>query len=180
MNKSFKDSKQFREWLMKNHEKSDGIWVQIFKKDSGKKSISYNEVVEEVLCFGWIDGQRKSYDEESFIQKVTPRRSKSIWSKRNTEFVAKLIEEKRMTPNGLKAIEEAKADGRWDNAYASQKHMEFPEEFLSELKKSKKAEKKFLTLSKSELYHIYFQISSAKKPETKIKRIKNFITKLQA
>lgn len=117
--KSFKTSSLFKEWLEKNALKKEELWVQIYKKDSGVKSITYQEALEEALCYGWIDGIRKSVDEKSFMQRFTPRRSKSIWSKRNTLIVAELIKAKRMQPEGLKRVEEAKADGRWDKAYGN-------------------------------------------------------------
>ena len=111
---SFPTARTWHAWLDKNHSSSSGVQLRIFKKGSGQKSVSYDEALDEALCYGWIDGQKSSYDEASWIQKFTPRRSKSIWSKRNKEHVARLIEEKRMKPAGLKQVEAAKIDGRWD------------------------------------------------------------------
>src|SRR5882724_2253132 len=106
-------------WLADNHAKSTGVWLQIFKKDSGHKTISYAEALDEALCNGWIDGQKKSFDAESWLQKFTPRRSKSIWSKINTGHVARLHKLRKMMPAGLAAVEAAKLDGRWQAAYDS-------------------------------------------------------------
>lgn len=175
---SFKTPELFNKWLAKSHVKSDGIWMRIYKKDSGIKSISYQEALEEALCYGWIDGQKKSYDELSWIQKFTPRRLKSIWSKRNTLIVQKLVKETRMQQAGLKVVEEAKADGRWQKAYPSQAEMKIPDDFLLLVKKNKKAHEFFKTLSKSSLYSIGFQLYNAKKDETRQRRIKAIIDKL--
>lgn len=175
---AFKTAKAFNAWLVKNHAKSDGFWMKLYKKGSGITSITYAEALDEALCYGWIDGQKKSLDAEAWIQKFTPRRARSIWSKRNTEHIARLIEEKRMQPAGLAEVDAAKADGRWDNAYSSPKDMKVPDDFMTALKKNKKAEAFFKTLSKSNLYSIAWKIETAKKQETREKRIKLFIAAL--
>jgi uncharacterized protein YdeI (YjbR/CyaY-like superfamily) len=170
--KSFATVKQWNAWLTKHHAGSPtGIWLQLFKKDSGEKTITYDEALDEALCYGWIDGQKKGYDEISWLQKFTPRRSKSIWSKRNTLKVKKLIEEKRMKPAGLKEIESAKKDGRWDKAYASPSEMKIPADFLSLVKKDKTAYEFFKTLNKTNTYAIAWRLETAKKPETREKRM---------
>jgi uncharacterized protein YdeI (YjbR/CyaY-like superfamily) len=170
--KSFASSKQWKEWLAMNYATSrNGIWLRIFKKISGKKTITYDEALDEALCFGWIDGQKKSHDDKSWLQKFTPRRSKSIWSKRNKARVAQLIEEKRMQPSGLKEIETAKKDGRWDKAYDSPSQMEIPADFLSILKKDQQAYEFFKTLNKANTYAIAWRLQTAKKPETREKRM---------
>lgn len=176
--KAFKNSKLFNKWLSKSFNKSEGLWLRLYKKASNIESVTYQEALEEALCYGWIDGQKKSYDEVSWIQKFTPRRSKSIWSERNTLIVKKLIEDKRMQSSGLKAIDEAKADGRWQKAYPSQKDMKIPEDFLNLVKKNKKAHEFFKTLNKSYLYSIGFRLHNAKKEETRQKRMKDIIEKL--
>jgi uncharacterized protein YdeI (YjbR/CyaY-like superfamily) len=140
------------------------------RKDSGKKSITHKEALEEALCYGWIDGQAKPYDEESWIQKFTPRRPKSIWSKRNCEHIERLTKEGRMKPPGLKEAEKAKNDGRWEKAYDSPENMKVPEDFLKELSKNKKAKAFFDTLNKANLYAIAWRLQTAKKPETREKR----------
>jgi uncharacterized protein YdeI (YjbR/CyaY-like superfamily) len=175
---SFATAQEWRAWLVKHHAQSNGIELRIFKKASGQQSVSYEEALDEALCFGWIDGQKKSYDEESWIQKFTPRRSKSIWSKRNQEHVARLTKEKRMMPSGLKEVEAAKKDGRWDSAYDSPKNMEIPSDFLRELKKDTSAYEFFQTLNKANLYAIAWRLQTAKKPETREKRMKTMLAML--
>lgn len=170
--KPFASAEKWHAWLEKNHAKSDGVWLKIFKKDSGKKTVTHPEALDEALCFGWIDGQRKAHDELSFLQKFTPRRPRSIWSKRNQEHVARLTEENRMTPAGLKEIEAAKTDGRWERAYDGPKNMKIPADFLKELKKNKKAYDFFKTLNKNNTFAIAFRLHTAKKPETRERRMK--------
>lgn len=109
----FKTAEAFETWLIKNHDNSNGLWLKIFKKNSRKKTISYAEALDVALCYGWIDGQKQAHDEQAWLQKFSPRRAKSIWSKKNTEHVERLINEGRMRPTGLKAVEKAKADGSW-------------------------------------------------------------------
>jgi len=170
--KSFVSSRQWREWLAMNYAISNnGIWLRIFKKDSNEATITYDEALGEALCFGWIDGQKKAYDEKSWLQKFTPRRSKSIWSKRNKTRVARLIQEKRMQPPGLKEIEAAKKDGRWDKAYDSPSQMEIPADFLAILRKDQPAYRFFKTLNKANTYAIAWRLETAKKPETREKRM---------
>ncbi len=170
--KSFPSSKQWKEWLAINYAISNnGIWLRIFKKNSAEATITYDEALDEALCFGWIDGQKKAYDEKSWLQKFTPRRSKSIWSKRNKTRAIQLIEEKRMQPSGLKEIETAKKDGRWDKAYDSPGQMEIPADFLAILKKDRKAYEFFKTLNKANIYAIAWRLQTAKKPETREKRM---------
>ena len=174
----FKTQKDFGKWLTKNHDKSPGIWINFFKKDSGVKSINYKEALDEALCYGWIDGQANSYDEKSWLQKFTPRRKRSIWSKRNTEHIERLTKAGKMKSSGLKEVEAAKADGRWQKAYDSAGNMTMPDDFLKLLNKNKKAKKFFDTLNKTNLYSIAWRLQTAKKTETKEKRIKMIIEML--
>jgi uncharacterized protein YdeI (YjbR/CyaY-like superfamily) len=174
----FKTTKTFETWLAKNHENSNGLWLKIFKKDSGEKTISYAEALDVALCYGWIDGQKKGFDEQAWLQKFCPRKAKSIWSKINTGHVERLIKEGRMEPAGLKAIEQAKADGSWEKAYDSPSNMTIPEDFLKELSKNKKAETFFKDLNKTNLFSIGFRLGTAKKPETREKRMKEIIEML--
>lgn len=170
--KSFASSKKWKEWLSKNYARSNnGIWLRIYKKDSGEATVTYDEALDEALCFGWIDGQKKAYDEKSWLQKFTPRRSKSIWSKKNKTRVGRLIEEKRMQQSGLKEIEAAKKDGRWEKAYDSPAQMKIPDDFLSLLKKDRQAYEFFKTLNKANTYAIAWRLQTAKKPETREKRM---------
>ena len=175
---TFKTSNAFEKWLAKNHNKVTAIWLRFFKKDSGKTSITYKEAVDEALCYGWIDGQANKYDDESWIQKFTPRTAKSIWSKKNTENIERLTALGKMKSPGLEEVEKAKADGRWAKAYDSAKDMQIPEEFMKELAKNKKAKAFYETLNKTNKYAIGWRLQTAKKPETKAKRIKTIIEML--
>jgi len=175
---SFKTQKEFGTWLDKQHGLQEGIWLRYFKKDSKIKTITYAEALDVALCYGWIDGQAKKYDEDSWLQKFTPRRQRSVWSKRNIENVERLIKEGRMKPAGIKEIERAKQDGRWDNAYDSPSKMEIPADFLQELKKDAKAEKFFATLNKSNKYAITWRLQTAKKEETRQRRLKKIMEML--
>jgi uncharacterized protein YdeI (YjbR/CyaY-like superfamily) len=168
----FKGSKEFNSWLKKNHSKSNGIWLQFYKKASGVKTIVYSEALDESLCYGWIDSQMKKYDDKSYIQKFTPRRARSIWSKRNIEHIARLLKEKRVMEPGLLEIEKAKSDGRWENAYDSPSKTSIPADFLKELSKSEKAKAFFDSLNKSNVYAVAWRLQTAKKPETRAKRMK--------
>lgn len=174
----FKTSEAFETWLVKHHDNSNGFWLKIFKKASGIKTISYAEALDVALCYGWIDGQKKTCDEQAYLQKFCPRREKSIWSKINIGHVERLTNEGRMSAAGLKAVEKAKADGRWDKAYDSPSKMTIPEDFLKELSKNEKAEEFFKTLNKANLFSIGFRLQTAKKQETREKRMKEIIEKL--
>ncbi len=176
---TFASQSKWADWLAKNHEKSNGLWLKIAKKDSGIASVTYMEAIDIALCYGWIDGQSKKFDEKYYLQKFTPRRPKSIWSKINVEKVERLIKSGQMQPAGLKAIEAAKADGRWANAYDGQKNMAVPEDFQKALNKNKKAKAKFESLKSSERYSFLFQIHNAKKAETRERRIKQFVEMLE-
>lgn len=177
--KSFKTDSAWEAWL-KQHAISDrGVWLRFFKKGSGKPTVSYLESVLTALCYGWIDGQVKSYDDESYIQKFTPRRAKSAWSQINKQRVAELIKSGRMQPTGLAQVEVAKANGQWENAYASPSTAKVPAEFLELLEKHPKAKQTFETLTKSNLFAIYYHLQTAKRPETKQKRMQKFIEQLE-
>jgi uncharacterized protein YdeI (YjbR/CyaY-like superfamily) len=171
----FKSPEDFRRWLDQNHAASDGIWLHFFKKNSGEESLTYAEALDQALCYGWIDSQVKPFDELSWLQKYTPRRSKSGWSKNNTLHIERLTKAGAMTPAGLKAVEAAKADGRWKTAYASPRNASPPEDFLKELGKNKKAKAFFETLNKANVYSIVYRLQTAKKPETREKRMKQIL-----
>ena len=177
--KSFKSKNTWRNWLDKNQALPEGIWLQVFKVDSGIESVTIVQALEEALCFGWIDGQRKSYDEQSYLQKYTPRRAQSLWSKRNSGIVEKLIEDGKMTPRGVAEIEKAKADGRWARAYDSHTTMQDAEDLLQELAKDKKAEIFYQSLNKTNKFAINFRLQTAKKPETRAKRIQEIVAMLK-
>jgi uncharacterized protein YdeI (YjbR/CyaY-like superfamily) len=172
MIRAFKSTGDLRAWLEKNHAGSDGIWLRLFKKGSGKRSITYAEALDELLCFGWIDGQKKPEDELSWLQRACPRRPGSKWSRLNTQHAERLIKSGRMTPAGLLAVESAKADGRWTAAYDSPKDAAPPLDFLKELANDKKAQSFFETLNRANVYSIVYRLQTAKKPETRAKRMK--------
>lgn len=176
---SFESKNKFADWLAKNHEKSAGLWLKIAKKAAGISTVTYAEALDVALCYGWIDGQKRSFDEQYFLQKFTPRRAKSIWSKINVEKVEGLIASGEMKPAGLKAVEAAKLDGRWAAAYASQKNIEVPADFRSALNKNKKAKAFFETLTGSRRYAFLFRIETAKRAETREKRIHQFVEMLE-
>jgi uncharacterized protein YdeI (YjbR/CyaY-like superfamily) len=177
--KAFVSATQWRDWLARNCAKSDGIWLRIYKKGSGKKTVTYAEALDEALCYGWIDGQKKKYDAESFVQKFTPRRPKSIWSKRNREHIARLTKEKRMTAAGQKRVDAAKKDGRWDKAYDVGSTMEVPDDFLQELRKNARAYTFFKTLNRANTYAIAWRLQTAKTPETRARRMETLLAMMQ-
>ena len=176
--KPFKTQAAWETWLDANHAKSPGIWLRFAKKASGIESIDYPQALDVALCYGWIDGQRRSLDAESFLQRFTPRTPKSLWSKINTQKVAVLIDAGRMRAAGHAAIESAKASGRWESAYQSWSNSEVPPELQAGLDKNKKAKAFFETLKGRERYSLIFRVQTAKKPETKAKRVAEFVARL--
>jgi len=176
----FETSKDWEGWLSENQAEPTGLWLQIAKKASGKRSVSYLEALDVALCYGWIDGQKQSYDAEYFLQKFTPRRPKSIWSKVNVENIARLTTAGLMQAPGLAIVEAAKADGRWDQAYDSSRTIEMPEEFRAALDANPKAEAFFSTLNKTNTYAILWRIQTAKTPETRAARIQKLVAMLEA
>lgn len=175
----FDTPSEFREWLEKNHATETELWLGFWKKASGKTGVNYKQALDEALCYGWIDGIARTYDEMSYMQRFTPRRTKSIWSKVNTGHIERLIKEGKMMPSGLATVEAAKADGRWQRAYESPAKITIPEDFLKELQKNKKAEEFFKTLNKTNIFHIAFQLQTAKKEETKQRRMAKVIQTLE-
>lgn len=169
---SIKTPQQWRSWLTKNHAKyPDGIRLRFFKKATGKQTLSYAQALDEALCFGWIDTRSNSESDDTWVQIFTPRRPKSMWSKTNRDHVARLIKAKKMRAPGLKAVESAKKDGRWDNAYDSSANMQIPADFMRALKKDKVGFAFFKTLNKTNLYAIGYRLQTAKKSETRTKRM---------
>lgn len=168
---SFRSASDFRKWLAVNHRKSTGIWLRVFKKGSGEMSITYAEALEEALCYGWIDGQKQTHDEVSWRQRFTPRRARSGWSKRNTEHAVRLIKAGKMKAAGQAEIEAAKKDGRWTAAYDSPSKATVPDDFLAALKKDKKALAFFESLNKANTYAIAYRLQTAKKAETRARRL---------
>lgn len=176
--RGFRSTREFRAWLDKHHAQSDGLLLRIYKKDSGIATVTYAQALDEALCYGWIDGQKLPLDEKSWLQKFTPRRPKSGWSKRNTEHAARLIKSGAMTAAGLRQIGAAKADGRWQAAYDSQSGATAPEEFLDALARNRKASAFYKTLNKTNLYSIAYRLQTAKRPETKARRIETIVAML--
>jgi uncharacterized protein YdeI (YjbR/CyaY-like superfamily) len=177
---AFGSVKEWRRWLAKNHADPKGVWLRFFKKGSGVASVTHTEALAVALCYGWIDGPLKKHDEKSWLHRFVPRRPKSLWSKRNREIVERLVKAGEMKAAGLREVEKAKADGRWDRAYDAPSKMAMPEDFLKELSKNKKARIFFATLNKANSYAIAWRLQTAKKPETREKRRKAIIEMLAA
>ncbi|QUM85141.1 MULTISPECIES: YdeI family protein [unclassified Moritella] len=174
---AFASPKDLAQWLKVNHVIESELWVKIFKIKTGIPSVTWNDVVIEVLCWGWIDGIKKSIDDQAYLQRITPRKARSNWSKRNREHVERLISEGRMTEPGLVLVRAAKADGRWENAYVTSE-MKVPMDFLAALESKPKAKQFFQTLNKSSHFVIAYGLTSAKKPETRLRRFEKFIDML--
>lgn len=168
---------EWREWLADNPEAS-GVWLRFYKKGKGE-SINYEQALQEALCYGWIDSQVAKYDDDSYLQKFTPRRSKSLWSKRNVERIEQLVGEGRMTARGLQEVEDAKADGRWAKAYEPSTTMEVPADFIKELEKHPGAKEFFETLNKANRYAIAWRLQTAKTDVTRAKRMDVLVTMMR-
>ncbi|WP_433606398.1 YdeI/OmpD-associated family protein [Prescottella agglutinans] len=175
---SFADQAAFRDWLRDNVSTAPGVWVKIAKKGSAHTSVTYAEAVEVALCFGWIDSQARRLDDDFRVQRFTPRRARSPWSKRNREAVEALIERGLMEPAGLAAVEAAKADGRWERAYDGAKDAQVPEDFAAALAANPAAEAFFATLDSRNRYAALYRIQDAKRPETRARRIAAFVEQL--
>ena len=169
----------FERWLRKHHAKAPCIWVKYAKKKSGIPSIDWNQAVDVALCYGWIDGQAKAFDEMYSLQRFTPRGKQSKWSKLNRERVARLTKAGRMQAAGLAEVERAKADGRWDTAYDSAATAKVPDDLAKALEKSAKAKKFFESLSAANRYSILYRLQEAKKPETRARRPAKFVDMLK-
>ena len=176
---SFASRSKWADWVIKQHDKSAGVWLKLAKKDSGLPSVTYDEALDIALCYGWIDGQKKGFDDKYWLQKFTPRGPKSIWSKINTGKAGRLIASGQMKPAGFKAIDAAKADGRWAQAYDSQKNVSVPEDFQAALNKNRKARAFFGTLNSANRYSFLFRIQTAKKAETRAKQIQELVEMLE-
>jgi uncharacterized protein YdeI (YjbR/CyaY-like superfamily) len=166
-------------WLNENHDSSPGVWLQLAKKGADVPSVSYDEAVEVALCYGWIDGQKQTHSDQFWLQKFTRRSSKSVWSKINRDKALALVKAKKMKPAGLKEIERAKLDGRWDAAYDSSSKATVPSDFQSELDANERAKAFFATLDSRNRYAILYRIQTAKKAETRAKRISQFVLMLE-
>ncbi|EDM29555.1 hypothetical protein LNTAR_17433 [Lentisphaera araneosa HTCC2155] len=175
---SFASPKDLGQWLKKNHHIKSELWVKIFKKNTGIPSVTWDDVVIEILCWGWIDGIKKSIDDKAYLQRITPRKVKSKWSKRNRDHVERLIKDGLMMESGLVHVRAAKADGRWANAYTASE-MKVPADFLAALETKPKAKMFFETLTKSSRYLIAYGLTSAKNPETRQRRFEKFLEMLR-
>jgi uncharacterized protein YdeI (YjbR/CyaY-like superfamily) len=176
----FASAAEWHAWLEHNHAQPEGVLIKIAKKDSGVESVRYPEVLESALCFGWIDGRRDALDERHFLQLFTPRRPRSRWSRINRDKAERLIAERRMRPAGLKEVQRAKADGRWQAAYESQSASTVPEDLQRELDERPRARAFFATLSSQNRYAILYRLHDAKRPDTRARRLAEFVAMLEA
>jgi uncharacterized protein YdeI (YjbR/CyaY-like superfamily) len=175
----FQDQSSWAEWLEQHHATERGLWLRMFRTASGLRSIMHAEALEVALCYGWIDGQARSYDADSWLQKFTPRGKRSVWSKRNREHIERLSASGRMQPAGLEAVEAAKADGRWERAYDSPGTATVPEDLRIALEEHPDARAFFDTLRGADRYAILHRIQTAVKPETRARRIAQFVDMLE-
>jgi uncharacterized protein YdeI (YjbR/CyaY-like superfamily) len=171
----FADRAAWKNWLESMHDTSSGVWIKIARKASGIPTVTHAEALEDALCYGWIDGQRAPHDDTHFLQRFTPRRPRSRWSEINRDKAILLIEQGRMTPAGLAQIQAAKADGRWDAAYAPQSSQAVPEDFQRALDENPAANEFFKTLKGVRRYAFLYRIGDAKRPETRARRIKEYV-----
>ena len=177
---AFKSQVAWHDWLASQAVDCKGVWLKLAKKSSGIVSVSKAEAVDNALCHGWIDGQLDSFDDQHSLVRFTPRRQTSKWSERNRTRALQLVELGRMLPAGLKEIERAKQNGRWETAYAPQSTSEVPDDLLKALARNKKAARFFETLSGANRYAILYRVHNAKKPETRVARIEKFVAMLAA
>lgn len=177
---AFESPAAWEAWLDEQHAAADGVWVKIAKKASGIPTVTFAEALEGALCFGWIDGRRERFDDQWFLQRFTPRRRRSTWSKVNRDKVERLIEEGRMRPAGRAEIERAQADGRWDAAYDSPSQATVPPDLQASLDDHPAAAACFATLTSQNRYAILYRIQEAKRPETRARRIEKFVAMLDA
>jgi uncharacterized protein YdeI (YjbR/CyaY-like superfamily) len=176
----FASATEWEAWLEENHAESSGLWVKIAKKGTGIPTVAYPEVLEVALAFGWIDGRRERLDDEWFLQRFTPRRARSRWSKINRDTAERLIAEGRMRPAGLTEVERAKGDGRWDAAYEGQRSIGVPDDLQRELDARPEAKAFFEQLSSQNRYAILYRLQDAKRPETRARRLEKFVAMLEA
>ena len=176
---AFESSEMFGLWLQANHAQAPELWLKIYKKHTQIKSIDWEQAVLEALCWGWIDGVKKSLDDQAYLQRFTPRKAKSNWSQRNCEHVERLIAEAKMQEPGLVHVRAAQADGRWQAAYPPSSEMVVPQDFLDALATRPDAEAFFKTLNRQNVFAIVYRLHTAKKPETRQKRFEKLLHMLQ-
>ena len=175
---AFASREEFAAWLDEHHERPDGLWIKFAKKASGIPTVVYAEALEVALCHGWIDGQVAKFDDRHYLQRFTPRRARSKWSKINRDRATALIESGAMKPAGLAEVERAKADGRWDAAYDAPSRATVPDDLQRALDANPAAAEFFATLSGSNRYAVLYRIQDAKRPETRARRIEKFVAML--
>ena len=176
----FASAEEWEEWLEDNHAVSAGVWIRMAKKGAGIESVRYPEVLETAICFGWIDGQRRALDERYFLQRFTPRRPRSKWSRINRDTAERLIADGRMRPAGLTEVERARADGRWEAAYEGQRRSTVPADLQRELDARPQARAFFAELNSQNRYAIVYRLQDAKRPETRARRLAKFVAMLEA
>jgi uncharacterized protein YdeI (YjbR/CyaY-like superfamily) len=174
----FATQRHWAVWLEKNHQKSKGLWLRLAKRGSGLRSVSYAEALETAICYGWIDGQKRGESDQAWLQRFLPRAKKSIWSKINREKVAALIASGKMQAAGVEAVEAAKKDGRWDAAYDSPRGARTPDDFQAALELNPGAKEFFAALDGANRYAVLFRIQTVKKPETRARKIREFVEML--
>ena len=173
------DAAAWRAWLRKNHREPDGVWLVLAKKNvTSPTSLTYDEALEEALCHGWIDGQRRGRDEQTFIQRYTPRRTRSMWSRRNVDLIARLEQDGRMQDAGRAEVERAKADGRWDKAYGGASAREVPEDLAAALAAEPRALAMFGILTSANRFAVIHRVTSVKRADTRANRISQFVEQL--
>ncbi|MBP2234239.1 uncharacterized protein YdeI (YjbR/CyaY-like superfamily) [Sinorhizobium kostiense] len=177
--RTFEDGESFYAWLAEHHGEEDEVWIKIHKVGSGLRSITPKEAIDVVLCWGWIDGVRKALDDKSYLQRYTPRTRKSIWSRINVDNVARLIDEGRMTEHGLKQVQAARADGRWDRAYESGKEMKIPDDLQAAIDAEPMARAMLETLSAQNRYALAFRLHQMKTEAGRKKKIDAFVGMLK-
>jgi uncharacterized protein YdeI (YjbR/CyaY-like superfamily) len=169
---------EWAEWLDAEHSASPGVWLRIARKDGGAESVSYSDALDVALCYGWIDGQKDRLDDRFWLQRFTPRRARSRWSKRNRQRAEALIEGGEMAPAGMREVERARADGRWQAAYDSHSTATVPDDLLAELARNDAAREFFAALDSNNRYAILYRIQEARRPETRARRIAKYVAML--
>jgi uncharacterized protein YdeI (YjbR/CyaY-like superfamily) len=180
--KSFPTEAAFERWLAANHARETELWLKIHKKGSGLPTVSYAQALDVALCWGWIDGLKKAFDERSFLQRFSPRKAKSVWSQINREHVARLTAAGRMTPHGQRHVDGAKADGRWDAAYAPIReatHATIPDDLRAAIEANPRARKTFRTLGRQNLFALTFRTNNMKTPAGRAKKISTLVAMLE-
>jgi uncharacterized protein YdeI (YjbR/CyaY-like superfamily) len=180
--RAFRDAAAFERWLARHHDRAPGLWLRIHKKHTGLPTVTYAEALDVALCWGWIDGIRKGLDEQSFVQRFTPRRPKSVWSQINREHVARLTAAGRMTPHGQRHVDAAKADGRWDAAYApirSARADDLPEDLRAAIEASPRARKTFARLNRQNLFALAYRTNAMKTPAGRARKIATLVAMLE-